>query len=66
MSVSSYSTESGTQRFSEQLPGKGSKDLVMLTDLFHIIQFSGILLNKAAPEDTSTLPYQEFQKYAIS
>ena len=38
--------------------------IVMLDDLFHIVDLAGVLLNKAAPSDEDTRPYDEFMKYA--
>lgn len=39
-------------------------DEIMLTELFHIINLAGILLNKAAPDDSDHTPFEQFQKYA--
>lgn len=36
----------------------------MIDDLFHLIDLAGTLLNKKAPADDSTRPYEEFMKYA--
>lgn len=36
----------------------------MLDDLFHIVDLAGVLLNKKAPSDEDTRPYEEFMKYA--
>jgi hypothetical protein len=36
----------------------------MIDDLFHLIDLAGTLLNKKAPTDDSTRPYEEFMKYA--
>lgn len=36
----------------------------MIDDLFHLIDLAGTLLNKKAPSDDSTRPYEEFMKYA--
>ena len=36
----------------------------MIDDLFHLIDLAGELLNKKAPADDSTRPYEEFMKYA--
>ena len=44
--------------------GVKSKHEVMLTDFFHIIHYSGILLNKASPDDDDTAPFEHFMKYA--
>jgi len=30
------------------------REEIMLTDLFHIIHYTGILLNKSSPDDSST------------
>ena len=38
--------------------------LCLLSDLYHILHYSGILLNKAPIEDDSVKPAQEFMKYA--
>ena len=38
--------------------------VVMLDDLFHIVDLAGVLLNKRAPADEDTRPYEEFMKYA--
>ena len=39
-------------------------DDIMISDLFHIINLGGILLNKAEPSDEDTRPFDEFMKYA--
>ena len=36
----------------------------MIDDLFHLIDLAGTLLNKKAPGDDDTRPYDEFMKYA--
>lgn len=36
----------------------------MIDDLFHLIDLAGTLLNKKAPADDDTRPYEEFMKYA--
>jgi len=38
--------------------------IIMIDDLFHLIDLAGTLLNKKAPSDDSTRPYEEFMKYA--
>ena len=38
--------------------------IIMIDDLFHLIDLAGTLLNKKAPADDSTRPYDEFMKYA--
>ena len=35
-----------------------------MNDLFHILDLSGILLNKAEPDDSDTRPFDEFMRYA--
>jgi hypothetical protein len=35
----------------------------MITDLFHIIDLSGQLLNKAEPSDSDTKPFDLFMKF---
>ena len=48
----------------DHVHGEHSQTEVMLTDLFHIIHYCGILLNKSAPEDDDCTPFEEFNKYA--
>lgn len=36
----------------------------MIDDLFHLIDLAGTLLNKKAPAEDSTRPFEEFCKYA--
>ena len=38
--------------------------IIMIDDLFHLIDLAGTLLNKKAPADDDTRPYEEFMKYA--
>jgi len=36
----------------------------MISDLFHILDMAGNLLNKAEPEPDDTAPFDEFMRYA--
>lgn len=37
---------------------------IMLSDLFHIIDLAGRLMNKKEPSPDDTRPYDEFKKYS--
>lgn len=50
----------------DHVHGQRSKLEVMLSDLFHVVEHSGILLNKENPPDDSTVAFDEFQKYMQS
>ena len=39
--------------------------MMMLDDLFHVIDLTGKLLNKASPDGEDTKPFDEFMKVAI-
>lgn len=39
---------------------------ILISDLFHIIHYAGILLNKKEPLDDDTRPFDEYMKYAKS
>jgi len=36
----------------------------MISDLFHILDMAGTLLNKAEPDADDTVPFDEFMRYA--
>ena len=36
----------------------------MISDLFHILDMAGTLLNKAEPDNDDTAPFDEFMRYA--
>lgn len=44
--------------------GVKSPHEILLTDLFHIVDYSSFLLNKECPGDDATTPFDEFMKYA--
>ena len=48
----------------DHVHGEKSQKEVMLTDLFHIVHYCGILLNKASPADDDCTPFEEFTKYS--
>lgn len=37
---------------------------IMISDLFHILDMAGTLLNKAEPDNDDTAPFDEFMRYA--
>jgi hypothetical protein len=37
---------------------------ILISDLFHIIDLAGQFMNKKAPDDNDTRPYDEFMRYA--
>ena len=47
-------------------PKDREHNIIMVDDLFHIVDLAGQLLNKADPDDHDTKPYDEFLKYAIT
>ena len=42
-----------------------AENMMMLDDLFHVIDLTGKLLNKASPDGEDTKPFDEFMKVAI-
>lgn len=47
-------------------PKDREHNIIMVDDLFHIVDLAGQLLNKADPEDHDTKPYDEFLKHALT
>ena len=47
-------------------PKDRENNIIMVDDLFHVVDLTGQLLNKSEPGDDSTLPYDEFLRYAVT
>lgn len=38
--------------------------MILINDMFHIIDLAGTLMNKAEHDDDDTRPFEEFMKYS--
>jgi hypothetical protein len=47
-------------------PKDRENNIIMVDDLFHVVDLTGQLLNKAEPADDATLPYDEFLRHAVT
>ena len=47
-------------------PKDRENNIIMVDDLFHVVDLTGQLLNKAEPAEDSTAPYDEFLKHAVT
>lgn len=47
-------------------PKDRENNIIMVDDLFHVVDLTGQLLNKAEPADDATTPYDEFLRHAVT